>query len=57
MCTVTNPRNILTTAWAGMLAVLLAMLQPDAAFINLGHSRAVGLSTIQSDTRFIEDKH
>jgi hypothetical protein len=57
MSTVTNPRNILTTAWAGMLAVLLAMLQPDAAFINLGHSRAVGLSTIQSDTRFIEDKH
>ena len=29
MNTVTNPRNILTTAWAGMLAVLLAMLLID----------------------------
>jgi hypothetical protein len=29
MITVTNPRNILTTAWAGMLAVLLAMLLID----------------------------
>lgn len=49
MNTVTNPRTILSTAWAGMLAILLAMLLIDPLQHAMAGQYEVLTRTLQHD--------